>query len=87
MLRYDPPVQNTRRFVVEDGVVAGRALKEGDAVLVLLAAANRDPAGKLFTFGAGPMPVRGRRWRSRSRRPGSKRCSRPASISEGSPKT
>lgn len=54
VLRYDPPVQNTRRFVAEDGIMAGRALKEGDAVLVLLAAANRDPAGKLFTFGAGP---------------------------------
>ncbi len=54
VLRYDPPIQNTRRFVVEDGVVAGRGLKEGDVVLVLLAAANRDPAGKLFTFGAGP---------------------------------
>lgn len=54
VLRYDPPVQNTRRFVVEDGVVAGRSLKEGDVVLVVLAAANRDPAGKLFTFGAGP---------------------------------
>jgi cytochrome P450 len=54
VLRYDPPVQNTRRFVAEDGIVAGRGLKEGDVVLVLLAAANRDPEGKLFTFGAGP---------------------------------
>lgn len=55
VLRYDPPVQNTRRFVVRDGVVAGCALKEGDAVLVLLAAANRDPAAQgIFTFGLGP---------------------------------
>jgi cytochrome P450 len=54
VLRYDPPVQNTRRFVAQDGVVAGRSLKEGDVVLVVLAAANRDPAGQLFTFGAGP---------------------------------
>lgn len=53
VLRYDPPVQNTRRFVARDGIVAGRALKEGDVVLVVLAAANRDPAGGLFTFGAG----------------------------------
>lgn len=54
VLRYDPPVQNTRRFVAQDGVVAGRSLKAGDVVLVVLAAANRDPAGKLFTFGLGP---------------------------------
>jgi cytochrome P450 len=55
VLRYDPPVQNTRRFVAEDGVVAGRSLKAGDVVLVVLAAANRDPAAKgIFTFGLGP---------------------------------
>lgn len=55
VIRYDPPVQNTRRFVAQDAVVAGRALKEGDAILVLLAAANRDPAAQdVFTFGLGP---------------------------------
>lgn len=55
VIRYDPPVQNTRRFVAEDGIVAGRALKQGDAILVLLAAANRDPVAKdVFTFGFGP---------------------------------
>ena len=43
-LRFDPPVQNTRRFVARDGVVAGQAMREGDAILVVLAAANRDPA-------------------------------------------
>jgi cytochrome P450 len=67
VLRHDPPVQNTRRFVARDGDVAGQAMKEGDAVLVLLAAANRDPAvnpnperfdpcrqeRRIFTFGAG----------------------------------
>lgn len=67
VLRYDSPVQNTRRFVAEDGVVAGQAMKRGDAILVLLAAANRDPAAntdphsfdetrrdrRIFTFGAG----------------------------------
>ncbi len=41
VLRDDPPVQNTRRFVVQDGLVAGQPMKEGDAILVLLAAANR----------------------------------------------
>ncbi|MBW8875157.1 MAG: cytochrome P450 [Acidobacteria bacterium] len=67
VLRYDPPVQNTRRFLVRDGVVAGQRMREGDTVLVLLAAANRDPAvnedperfelfrqaRRIFTFGAG----------------------------------
>jgi len=67
VLRFDPSVQNTRRFVVRDGAVAGQEMNEGDAVLVVLAAANRDPAAnprpdrfellredrKIFTFGAG----------------------------------
>ena len=66
--RHDAPVQNTRRFVAEAGTVAGEALKPGDAVLVVLAAANRDPAAnpdpdrfdparrerRSFTFGGGP---------------------------------
>jgi cytochrome P450 len=66
-LRYDSPVQNTRRFLARSGVVAGQAMHEGDAVLVVLAAANRDPAAnpdpdrfdifrrdsRVFTFGAG----------------------------------
>ncbi len=42
--RHDAPVQNTRRFVAAPGVVAGQAMKEGDTVLLVLAAANRDPA-------------------------------------------
>jgi cytochrome P450 len=66
--RHDAPVQNTRRFVAADAVVAGQAMKAGDAVLVVLAAANRDPAAnadparfeldrrapRTFTFGLGP---------------------------------
>lgn len=55
VLRYDPPVQNTRRFVAGDGILAGRPVKEGDVILVVLAAANRDPAAdRCSTFGAGP---------------------------------
>lgn len=57
VVRYDPPIQNTRRFVARAGVVAGCSMKEGDAVLAVLAAANRDPAvqdGRSFTFGIGP---------------------------------
>jgi cytochrome P450 len=42
--RHDSPVHNTRRFVARDGELAGQAVAAGDAVLVILAAANRDPA-------------------------------------------
>jgi cytochrome P450 len=47
-LRHDPPVHNTRRFVAVDHVVAGRSMRTGDQILVVLAAA--DPAA---TFGRG----------------------------------
>jgi len=54
--------------VAEEGNIAGRAMKRGETVLVLLAAANRDPLAnpdpdrfdetrrdrRIFTFGAGP---------------------------------
>jgi cytochrome P450 len=40
--RYDPPIQNTRRFVAQATSVAGVALQPGDAILLLLAAAGRD---------------------------------------------
>ncbi|TQV78439.1 cytochrome P450 [Denitrobaculum tricleocarpae] len=65
--RHDSPVQNTRRFLVEDKVIAGQKMRVGDAVLLVLAAGNRDPAANsdpehfdpdrcnpsLFTFSAG----------------------------------
>jgi cytochrome P450 len=65
--RYDSPAHNTRRFVAEDCVIAGEAMKQSDQILVVLAAANRDPAHcerphvfdpdradrRSFTFGAG----------------------------------
>ena len=68
VLRLDPPIQNTRRFVAEDGVLLGREVRAGDVILVVLAAANVDAAvnpnsehvrvtrnGRpLFTFGVGP---------------------------------
>lgn len=67
VLRYDPPTHNTRRFLADDGVVAGQAMSRGDAILVVVAAANHDPAAnalphrfdprrserKTFTFGTG----------------------------------
>ncbi|NVM88952.1 cytochrome P450 [Variovorax sp. SG517] len=57
--RHDPSVHNTRRFAAEAVTIAGTELAAGDAVLVLLASANRDPA-----FNPEPdrfMPVRARR--------------------------
>jgi len=57
--RHDPSVQNTRRFAAEAVEIAGTPLAAGDAVLVLLASANRDPA-----LNPDPdrfMPVRARR--------------------------
>jgi cytochrome P450 len=41
--RYDSPVQNTRRFVVEPTTIGGADLAPGAFVLLVLAAANRDP--------------------------------------------
>ena len=54
-LQNDSPVQNTRRFLKAEMTLGDTTLQEGDAVLVVLAAANRDPAGngQCFTFGAG----------------------------------
>jgi cytochrome P450 len=65
--RFDPPVQNTRRFVAAPCEIDGVALHAGDVILVLLASANRDPQlndnpdafllerpnRRSFTFGAG----------------------------------
>jgi cytochrome P450 len=60
VLRFDPPVQNTRRWLAEDAEVGGVSMRSGDAVLVLLAAAGRDPA-------ANPEPDRFRIDRSARR--------------------
>jgi cytochrome P450 len=74
VLRFDAPVQNTRRFVESAAIVEGRQIPAGDGILVLLAAANRDPAAnphpdrfelsranrRLFTFGAGAHACPGR---------------------------
>jgi cytochrome P450 len=42
--RHDAPVQNTRRFVARPVEIEGVPLAAGDAVLLVLGAANRDPA-------------------------------------------
>jgi len=44
VIRWDPPVHNTRRYVSAPGIVAGKEMQQDDAILVILAAANRDPA-------------------------------------------
>jgi cytochrome P450 len=65
--RCDPPIQNTRRFVGRTGEIAGVTVTQGETILVVLAAASRDPAvhpdparfdprrlgRRLFTFGSG----------------------------------
>ena len=67
-LRFDPPIQNTRRVLTEDLELEGALLPKGAAVLVVLASANRDEQvfvnassfdpmrannGEHLTFGAG----------------------------------
>jgi len=44
LLRYDGPVQGTGRVATEPMEIDGRAIEPGQAVLCMLAAANRDPA-------------------------------------------
>lgn len=44
LIRYDPAVQITARRVTEDGVVGGREVRAGESLVLLLGAANRDPA-------------------------------------------
>lgn len=73
--RFDSPVQNTRRFVAARTTIEGVTVEAGDAILVALAAANRDPAvhrephrlmpgraaGPNFGFGTGPHGCPGER--------------------------
>ncbi len=43
VLRYDSPVQYVQRFALADVDVCGRTVQPGQSVILLLAAANRDP--------------------------------------------
>jgi len=43
MLRFEPPMQATQRFVTQDMEFHGKKLKRGDIVLISIAAGNRDP--------------------------------------------
>ncbi|MFI1568679.1 cytochrome P450 [Streptomyces sp. NPDC020490] len=67
VVRHDAPIQNTRRYVVTATTVAGHEVPAGSTILLLLAAANRDPMAnpdphaflpgradpQVFTFGRG----------------------------------
>jgi cytochrome P450 len=67
VVRHDAPVQNTRRYLAEPATIFGQPLPVGTGILVVLAAANRDPAAnaepdtfepnrparRAFTFGLG----------------------------------
>jgi cytochrome P450 len=43
-LRYDPPVQMVGRIALEDMIIGDTKVPEGDVMMLLLAAAHRDPA-------------------------------------------
>jgi unspecific monooxygenase len=44
VLRYDPPAQFTARVALVDAELRGELIRRGESVLVLIGAANRDPA-------------------------------------------
>ena len=54
LLRYDSPVQLTRRILLEDAEYGGRRLEAGSVVFGCLASANRDPS----RFGADAEDLR-----------------------------
>ncbi|GAC1595113.1 MAG: monooxygenase YjiB [Candidatus Velthaea sp.] len=43
-LRYNGPLKGTMRIAGEDQQIAGQHIREGDRILLLMGAANRDPA-------------------------------------------
>jgi cytochrome P450 len=43
LLRYNSPTQQTGRVAPEDAVLGGKEIRKGQALIVVLAAANRDP--------------------------------------------
>jgi cytochrome P450 len=44
VLRWDPPVQRTSRVALEPVELEGRTVRQGEQVITLIGAANRDPA-------------------------------------------
>lgn len=43
LLRYESPVQHTARIAPADGTLGAKSIRRGERVVVVLAAANRDP--------------------------------------------
>ncbi len=43
LLRYESPSQHTARLAPSDTVLAGKAIRKGEAVMAVMGAANRDP--------------------------------------------
>jgi pimeloyl-[acyl-carrier protein] synthase len=44
LLRYESPSQHTARLAPADTVLGGKSIRKGEAVMAVMAAANRDPA-------------------------------------------
>lgn len=44
VLRFDPPVQNTRRVATNEIVLGDIVIHNGDSIVLMIAAANRDPS-------------------------------------------
>jgi cytochrome P450 len=44
VLRYDPPLRHFARQAREDVMIAGKRIRRGESVMVLIGAVNRDPA-------------------------------------------
>ena len=44
LLRYEPPSQQTPRIAPSDRMLGGKSIRKGQAVIAVMAAANRDPA-------------------------------------------
>lgn len=62
VIRLDPPVQNTRRFLHASAIVGERTLARGDSILVVLAAGSAvaSPESPAWTFGQGAHTCPGR---------------------------
>lgn len=62
VVRYDPPVHNTRRYSAAEIVLLDNRVRADETILVLLAAANHDPVSRRsYTFGMGAHACPGER--------------------------
>ena len=62
VLRADPPIHNTRRFLAEGARVCGVPLRRGDGILVLLAAAAASETQPASTSASAPADPGERNW-------------------------